>query len=217
MLWPSSAGPLSPFSTYVISRYLLHGYVADPAVQATVLGVVICDMAVHGQFAKIQRWPFLLRLSLQLALAALGCAVEIVPVIRNNLNSGMATISIHGLAEYVNFSSCLCVALLLIVVETSTICQFIFGNVVMRLLGKLAAGIFILAPAITFTIVPDLALSMSNSGSGSSAILGVSWVVLFLTCFGLAIVFYFLVELPSKIAGEYFAEFCANWGRDDDA
>ena len=172
-------------------------------------------MAAHDQFAKFQKWPFPIRVAVQIAILALGCVIEWVAPIRDHLNSGMATVNVLNHTQ-IQFADVIFVTCLLLIVETSPILQFVFGNIVMRLFGKLTAGIFLLAPAITFTVVPDLALSMSRSGSSGSAILGVSWVVLFLACFGLAIVFHFAVELPSKFAGEYFADFCMNWGREDE-
>lgn len=171
-------------------------------------------MAAHGQFARIHKFPFLVKLALTIAIIAFGCAIEFIGPIRTNLNSALATVNVTDHTE-IQFADIIFVACFLLAVEISQPLQWILGNVVMRLLGKLSAGLVLLAPSITFTVVPDLALSMSRSGSNGSAILGVTWVVLFLACFGLAIVFHFLVELPSKLAGEYFADFCMNWGRTD--
>jgi hypothetical protein len=179
-----------------------------------VIGVIIADMVVHDQFKRVQKWPFLLRLAVQLALVAIAAVTQFIGPIRSGLNSGMNTVNVTHHTQ-ITFADVIFVTCFLVVVESSTICQFVFGNVVMRMLGKLSAGLFLLAPAITFTVVPDLALSMHRSNSSSSAILGVSWAVLFLACFGLAIVFHLAVEIPSKLAGEYFAEFVSNWGRAD--
>jgi hypothetical protein len=176
--------------------------------------VAIADMVVHDQFKRIQKWPFLLRLSVQLALVAIACVTQWIGPIRDNINYGMNVVNVLHHTQ-IQFADVIFVTCFLLVVESSTICQFVFGNVVMRLLGKLTAGLFLLAPIMTFTVVPDLALSMHRSNSSSSAILGVSWAVLFLACFGLAIVFHFAVELPSKLAGEYFADFVTNWGHAD--
>jgi peptidoglycan/LPS O-acetylase OafA/YrhL len=105
---------------------------------------------------------------------------------------------------------------LFFVFETSAVLQVVFGNIVMRLLGKLAPGIYLLAPAITYTVVPTLGISLRNNGSSGSAVLGVTWVVCFAICVVAAIPFHFLVELPSKLAGEYFADFVEKWGRSKD-
>ena len=171
-------------------------------------------MAVHGQFRKMQKMNIGIRLALQLGLMTLGLVLQWINPVRNGLNNGMATVNVTGHTE-ITFADCILCFCTLFVVETSTWCQAVLGNIVMRMLGKLTTGLVLLSPAMVFTVVCDLALSMSNSNSGPSAILGVSWAVLFLACFGLAIVFHFLVELPSSLAGEYFADFVMDWGRAD--
>lgn len=152
-------------------------------------------------------------MSLQIVVIVVAFVIQWVNPIRDHLNSDLATINVTSHGEITISDSILAVAILF-VVETSPVLQFVFGNVVMKLLGRLSAGIYLLAPAITFTIVPDLALSLHNGGSKPNSILGITWVVLFFACFGLAIVFHFVVELPSKWAGEYFAYFIENWGKE---
>lgn len=76
----------------------------------------------------------------------------------------------------------------------------------MRTMGKFAPGLYLLAPAITFTLVPDLALTLHNNGSTASSVLGVSWLVLFFVTLVVAALFHFVVELPSKMLGEIVCE-----------
>ncbi|WAQ85581.1 hypothetical protein PtA15_6A209 [Puccinia triticina] len=88
-------------------------------------------------------------------------------------------------------------------VPTSEIGQLILSNIVFRVLGKLSAGIYLLAPAIVFTIVPTMALRLHDAQTSSAAgVLGISWCLLVAACFGFAIPFYLLVECPSKLLGE---------------
>jgi len=81
----------------------------------------------------------------------------------------------------------------------------------MRTLGKLAPGMYLLAPAITYTIVPDIALNMSNNGASASSVLGSTWIAMFAIVVALSIAFHFLVELPSKMIGEVICEMFENW------
>lgn len=136
-----------------------------------------------------------------------------VPVIRDNINSGMATINVQNHPE-LTFCSSIFAFGWLFAIETSGLAQNILGNIVMRTLGKFAAGIYLLAPAITFTIVPDVALSLHNNGSSASTVLGVSWLVLFIIVVALAIPFHFFVELPSKMLGEVVVEILETTGVD---
>lgn len=184
--------------------------------QVTTMGVVICDMAVHGVFERIQKWPFLLRLALQLTLVAIALVFQWINVIRDNVNSGMGTISVAGLNE-VTFCDFIFVTCGLLVAETSTWTQFVFGNWVVRnTVGKLSAGMVLISPIILYTVIPHLAHSMDNSGAVGSSSLGVCWLVLFLATLGLSIIFYFIVEWPSKFAAEWFGNYCTNWGRSDE-
>lgn len=163
-------------------------------------------MHAHGHLHRIRtKWPAYQRLGLHAALIAVALVTQWVPVIRDNINSGMAFINVQDHPE-LTFCDSIFAFSWLLAIETSGVAQTILGNVVMRNFGKLAAGMYLLAPAITYTIVPDLALSLSNNGSSASSILGITWVVLFLVTFALAIPFHFFVELPSKMMGEVFAE-----------
>lgn len=180
------------------------------------MGVVICDLAVHGQFEKVQKWPFLSRLALQLTLVAIALVFQWINVIRDNVNSGLATISVLNLTE-VTFCDFIFVSCALVVVETSTWCQFVFGNwIVKNTVGRLSAGMVVLSPIILYTVIPRVASSMNASGTVGSSVLGVSWLVLFLVTVALSVVFHFVVEWPSKYAGEWFGNYCTNWGRSDE-
>lgn len=173
-------------------------------------------MAAHGQFAKVKRWPFARALILQLVLLAVALVLQFINPVRNGLNNGMSTISVLGHGQDLQFADLIFGTCVMLVFETSSILQAIFGNIVMRLLGKLAPGMYLLAPAIVFTVVPSLGVSLSNNGTSGSGVLGVTWVVTFAICVVAAIPFHFLVELPSKYAGEAFADFTEKWGATPD-
>lgn len=174
-------------------------------------GAVLSDMAAHGQFAKIRKWPFMRVLALQIILLAIGLALQWINVVRDNINKGMAVINVTNYDE-LTFCDFILVTCVMLVFETSGLLQAVFGNIVMRLLGKLAPGMYLLAPAIVYTVVPSLGISLHNGGTGSSGVLGVTWVVTFAICTVAAIPFHFLVELPSKLAGELLADFVERWG-----
>lgn len=181
------------------------------------IGMVMSDMAAHGHWAKIRKQPWTRALILQVVLIGVALALQFVNPARNALNNAFATINVTGNTDLticdLIFATCF-----MIVFETSPICQAVLGNIVMRYLGKLAPGIYLLAPAITYTVVPTLGISLKNSGTSGSGVLGVTWVVCFAVCVVAAIPFHFLVEYPSKIAGNYFGNFVTRWGaRDDDA
>ncbi|GAA6049559.1 hypothetical protein JCM3770_000847 [Rhodotorula araucariae] len=176
-----------------------------------ILGLVIADMHAHGHLHRIRtKWPLWRRLALHGVLIAIALVFQWVPVIRDNVNSGMHTINVTDHPE-ITFCDALFAAFWLFCIETSGFAQTVFGNVVMRTLGKLAPGMVLLAPAITFTIVPDIALSMHNNGASASAVLGTTWIAMFGIVVALSIAFHFLVELPSKMIGEVFVEALENW------
>ncbi|GAA5932242.1 hypothetical protein JCM3775_001170 [Rhodotorula graminis] len=199
------------------NRYWVYGIIAFFSwttynyMFVAVLGLVIADMHAHGHLHRIRtKWATWKRLTLHAVLIAVALVTQWVPVLRDNINSGLHTINVTDHPE-ITFCDALFAACWLLCIETSGVAQTVFGNVVMRSLGKLAPGMVLLAPAITFTIVPDIALSMSNNGSSASAILGTTWVALFGIVFALSIAFHFVVELPSKMIGEVFVEALENW------
>jgi hypothetical protein len=165
----------------------------------------MADLAAHDQFARIRSWHIAKRMVLQWALVALALVTQWVPVIRDNVNYGLSVINVEDHPD-IAFCDSIFVFCLVFLVETSTILQKGFGNVVIRNLGKLAPGIYLLAPSILYTIIPDVALSMHGSGLTSHSVLGVSWLVLFILCHALAVVFYILIEIPSHIAAEWWAD-----------
>lgn len=163
-------------------------------------------MHAHGHLHRIRaKWPAWQRLSLHLVCIVIACVFQFVPVLRDNVNSGMATINVQNHPE-LTFCDAIFAFGWLFAIETSGLAQNILGNIVMRTLGKFSAGLYLLAPAITFTIVPDVAMSLHNGGSPASTVLGVSWLVLFVVTLALAIAFHFVVELPSKMLGEVIVE-----------
>ncbi|KAK4055191.1 hypothetical protein OIV83_000471 [Microbotryomycetes sp. JL201] len=173
---------------------------------AAILGLILADMHAHGHLHRIRaKWPAWQRLTLHLCLIVIACVFQFVPVLRDNVNSGMSVINVQDHNELA-FCDAIFAFGWLFAIETSGLAQNILGNIVMRTLGKFSAGIYLLAPAITFTIVPDVALSLHNNGSTASTVLGVSWLVLFIVVLALSIAFHFVVELPSKMLGEVVVE-----------
>ncbi|GAA6004438.1 hypothetical protein JCM10207_000727 [Rhodosporidiobolus poonsookiae] len=176
-----------------------------------ILGLVIADMHAHGHLHRIRtKWPVYQRLALHAVLIAFALVFQWVPVIRDNVNYGLSVINVTD-HDDLTICDALFAACWLFCIETSGLAQTILGNVVMRTLGKLAPGMVLLAPAITFTLVPDIALNLHNNGSSASAILGVGWIALFGIVVALSIAFHFVVELPSKMMGEVVVELLENW------
>lgn len=171
-----------------------------------IIGVVFADMHAHGHLHYIRtRWPAFLRIAAQAAAIGIALVTQWVPVLRDNINYGMSVINVQNHPE-LTFCDAIFATCWIFVIETSGIAQLVFGNVVMRHLGKLAAGIYLLAPTLTYTIVPDVALSLSSNGTDAGSIVGVCWVTLFAITIALSIAFHFFVELPSKLMGEFVAE-----------
>ncbi|KAA1101873.1 hypothetical protein PGT21_031900 [Puccinia graminis f. sp. tritici] len=167
-----------------------------------ITGLLIADMAAHGQIAKLRKMPMMSRIGMRLGLLVLALATQWVPIIRDNLNMGMAKINVQSHGE-LTFADWIFVTVILFIVETSEVAQMILSNVVFRLLGKLSAGIYLLAPAIVFTIVPTMALRLHDTQTYQAAgVLGISWCLLVGACFGSAVLFYLVVECPSKLLGE---------------
>lgn len=177
-----------------------------------IIGLAFSDIAAHGHFARVRKWPFMRTLAIQIVLLAIGLAFQFINPLRDNVNKGLATINVTNHTE-IAFCDVIFVTCIFLIFETSKITQMVFGNIVMRMLGKLAPGMYLLSAPITFTIVPSLAVSLNNNGTSGSGILGVTWVVCFAISTVAAIPFHFLVELPSKLAGEYIVEFAERWGR----
>jgi hypothetical protein len=183
--------------------------------QVATLGVLIADLAVHGHLKKIQRLPIIQQSAFHLVLIVISIITQFIGPVRDHINSGMATINVEDHPE-ISFADCIFAFCWILVLETSGGMQLVFGNIVMRWLGRLAPGMYLLASPLTFSLVPTLALSLHNGGSHASSILGLSWLVLFAACVGLAVPFHFLVELPSKFIGELFANFIEEWGVEAD-
>lgn len=175
-------------------------------IQVALCGLFIADMAAHGYTARIRKWPVMRKALLWLSLTALALCTQWINPVRDGLNNGLATINVTGLTE-IAFADVIFAVCFVFIVETSEVAQALFGNVVMRTLGRLTAGMYLLPPAIVFTAVPNTALSMSNSGAQPSSILGVSWVLTFAICLAVSPFFHLFVECPSKLVGEYFADF----------
>ena len=171
-----------------------------------IAGLVLADMHAHGHLHRIRtKWPFYQRALLHVVLIATALVTQWVPIIRNNVNFGLSVINVQDHPELTFCDSIFAISLL-ICIETSGFAQRILGNVVMRNLGKLSAGMYLLAPSLVFTIIPTLAISLNNNGSSSANVLGVSWLVLFGAGVMFAAIFHVVVELPSKLAGEVVTE-----------
>ena len=203
------------------ARYWIYGILAffmwttNNYFCVAIVGLVLTDISVHGHFSRMKKWPFMRILALQILLIAVACALMFINIVRDNLNRGLATINI-GDHDEIQFTDLIFVTCFFLVFETSSILQVVFGNIVMRWLGRLAPGMYLICPAIVYTLVPTLGVSLSNNGLSGSGILGTTWVVTFAISIVAAIVFYFAVELPSKKAGEMFANFVKDWGRSAD-
>lgn len=171
-------------------------------------------MAAHGHTARLRKLPVAFRIALRIALLALALATQWISVIRTNLNSALATVNVQAHSE-IAFADWIFVTVVLFVVETSEVAQQVLSTAPFRTLGRLAAGIYLLAPAVVFTIVPDVALNLHNSGSyAAPAVLGLSWLLLLGVCVGGSIGFHFLVECPSKLLGEIVADLFERLGAD---
>jgi len=203
------------------ARYWIYGILAffmwttNNYFAVAIVGLTLTDIAIHGHFARMKKWPFMRLLAMQIVLIAIACALMFINIVRDNINKGMAVINV-GDHDEIHFVDLIFVTCFFLVFETSSILQVIFGNIVMRWLGKLAPGMYLICPAIVFTLVPTLGVSLSNNGLSGSGILGTTWVVTFAISIVAAIVFYFAVEVPSKKAGEVFANFVTHWGRSED-
>lgn len=180
-----------------------------------IIGLALSDIAAHGHFARVRKWPFMRTLAIHIVLLGIALVFQFVNPLRDNVNKGLAVINITNHDE-IQICDVIFVTCIFLIFETSKIAQMVFGNIVMRMLGKLAPGMYLLCSPITFTAVPTLAVSLSNNGTSGSGILGVTWVVCFAISVVAAIPFHFLVELPSKLAGEYVVEFAEKWGRTEE-
>lgn len=180
-----------------------------------IIGLAFSDLAAHGHFARVRKWPFVRTMAIHIILLGIALAFQFVNPLRDNVNYGLSVINVSNHDE-IQICDVIFVTCIVLIFETSKIAQMIFGNIVMRMLGKLAPGMYLLSSPITYTIVPSLAVSLSNNGTSGSGILGVTWVVCFAVSVVAAIPFHFLVELPSKLAGEYVIEFLQKWGRSEE-
>jgi peptidoglycan/LPS O-acetylase OafA/YrhL len=117
----------------------------------------------------------------------------------------MAVINVQNHPE-LTFCDSIFAFCVLFCLETSGAAQWALGNVVMRWLGKLSAGMYVLAPSIVYAIIPPVAATLNANGTSLSNTLLISWLILFGSGLAFAIVFHFFVELPSKLMGELFCD-----------
>merc|ERR1711939_863782 len=132
------------------NRYWVYGIIAFFSwttfnyFMLVIIGVVFADMHAHGHLHYIRtRWPAFLRIAAQAAAIGIALVTQWVPVLRDNINYGMSVINVQNHPE-LTFCDAIFATCWIFVIETSGIAQLVFGNVVMRHLGKLAAGIYLL-------------------------------------------------------------------------
>ncbi|EGG12604.1 uncharacterized protein MELLADRAFT_76238 [Melampsora larici-populina 98AG31] len=179
-----------------------------------ITGLFIADMAAHGQTARLRKLSVPLRIAIRVALLVVAAVTQFIPVVRNNLNSALATVNVQAHTD-ITFSDWIFVTIVLFIVETSDVAQRVLGFGLFKFLGQLSAGIFLLAPAVVFTIVPDVALSLHNSQTYSApTVLGLSWALLLGVCFAGSIAFHLVVECPSKLIGEVVCDLFERLGAD---
>jgi len=178
--------------------------------QLAIIGLALADMAVHGEWAKLQRLNFGIRLAIHAVLIGLVVLVQFINPVRNGLNNGMATLNVTYHTD-LTFADLITATCIISVVELAPWVQLVLGNVVLRAIGRVTtAGLFLISAVMTFTAVPTLALSLSNNRSSPSSITGLTWLVMFVASLLLAIPFHFFVELPSKHFGERVRRSCCD-------
>lgn len=199
---------ISPFCQFTD---LNHSFIF---LQLPITGLFIADMAAHGQTARLRKLSVPLRIAIRIALLVVAAITQFIPVVRNNLNSALATVNVQAHTD-ITFSDWIFVTIVLFIVETSDVAQRVFSFGIFKFLGQLSAGIFLLAPAVVFTIVPDVALSLHNSQTYSApTVLALSWALLLGVCFVGSIAFHLVVECPSKLFGEVMCDLFEKLGAD---
>lgn len=177
-------------------------------------GLFIADLAAHGHIAKMRKMPMLSRIGVRLGLITFALATQWISVVRDNLNSGMAKINVQSHGE-LTFADWIFATVIVFVVETSDVAQMILSSIVFRFLSKLSAGMYLLAPAIVFTIIPTVALKLHDTQTyQASGVLGISWGILVASCLAGGLLFYVLIECPSKLVGEVVVNFVERLGID---
>ncbi|KAG0146785.1 hypothetical protein CROQUDRAFT_656973 [Cronartium quercuum f. sp. fusiforme G11] len=207
-------GNLSSNRYWVYGLLMVFSWTSFNYFALPITGLLIADMAAHGHTARLRKLPLVFRLSIRGVLLVLAVVTQFVPVVRNNLNSALATINVQAHTE-IAFADWIFVTCVLSILETSELAQKILSLSPFKLLGKLSPGIYLLAPAIVFTIVPDVALSLHDSGTyQASSVLGLSWLLLLAICLGGSIAFHFFIECPSQLFGEVIADLFERLGAD---
>ncbi|MBW0524628.1 hypothetical protein O181_064343 [Austropuccinia psidii MF-1] len=144
-------------------------------------GLVIADMAAHGHTAKLRKLNLISRISLRIGLLILAFAIQWIPFIRDHLNSAMSKINVQSHNE-ITFADWILVSVILFVVETSDLAQTVLSNIFFRIMSKLSAGIYLIAPAIVFTLVPTVALKLHDTHTyQAGGVLGISQILI--NCF----------------------------------
>lgn len=170
-----------------------------------IVGLVITDLSVHGHFTKIQNWSLIQRSILQFSLLGFGLTIQWIPIIRDSVNKAFAVLNVQDHPE-LKFVDSIFVVIFLLLIEISPWAQNVLNFSWFVKGGKLSAGIYLLAPSIVFGLIPHLALAMHDQHYSGSTILGVSWLVLFVTASLGGGIFWGLVQVPSKWVREKFRE-----------
>ncbi|POW16320.1 hypothetical protein PSTT_01527 [Puccinia striiformis] len=145
-----------------------------------ITGLLIADMAAHGQIAKLRKMSMIGRIGLRIGLLGLALATQWVPIVRDNLNTGMAKINVQSHGEL-------------------TFADWIFATN----LGKTISRYLSIIPSNSIYISTNDGLKITRCSNLSSfGSLGISWCLLMGASFGSAILFYLFIECPSKLLGE---------------
>ncbi|KAI8457063.1 hypothetical protein BY996DRAFT_4578843 [Phakopsora pachyrhizi] len=207
-------GNLSSNRYWVYGILMLFSWTSLNYFAIPITGLFIADMAAHGQTAKLRKMPIAMKLAFRIGLLTIALCTQWIGVVRSNLNSVMATINVQSHKE-IAFADWVFVTVILLIVETSEVAQLILSNIVFRVLSKMTAGLYLLAPAIVFTIVPSVALKLHDSQVyQASGVLGLSWLILIGVAMAGSIAFYLFIECPSKLIGELLVDWVEKLGVD---
>ncbi|EJU03617.1 hypothetical protein DACRYDRAFT_99215 [Dacryopinax primogenitus] len=177
------------------------------------LGYVIYDMSTMF-LPRIRRMPLVQRLLVQATLLALIIIFEFITPTRNAIDMGMAAWNVRNVTQ-IQFGDTMFVTLALLWVEITPWAQIVLGNFLVRYLFILTPGMYLLTPALSYTLVPSVMSHFAHPFTNAGALFA-AWAVLLITVILLSLVFYFLVVYPSAYASRWLCSFFVSWGPDAD-
>ncbi|EST07084.1 hypothetical protein PSEUBRA_003541 [Kalmanozyma brasiliensis GHG001] len=175
------------------------------------LGLMVAELDVSGQFARVRRSP-IAKWGLQILCTVLFLVFLLVPQVRNPVNSGLAHLQVlrptnrdgANIYDVIRFTDVLCSTLLLVLLELSPMAQRVLSVAPLSMMGRqLAAALVAIHAMVLWSIMPKVfpMTAASSVTSGAATNLAGIWALTLIISLALSTVFRVVVEIPSELLG----------------